>query len=72
MTEMYFSLHITPEQYLTYYQGAAKNVSVQTEDGKRLQFPANALQKFVTHEGIKGRFRIRFDQNNKLIGVEKL
>lgn len=72
MTEMTFVLHITPEQYQAYYQGAAKNIVVKTEDGRNLQFPANAMQKFITHDGIHGRFKIAFDKNNKLLGVSRL
>lgn len=72
MTELTFVLHITPDQYLAYYNGAAKTIAVKTEDGLSLKFPANALQKFITREGIHGRFKISFDQNNKLTGVSRL
>ncbi|MDQ1362837.1 MAG: hypothetical protein QG652_697 [Pseudomonadota bacterium] len=72
MTEMTFVLHITPEQYQGYYQGAAKNIVVKTDAGQTLKFPANAMQKFIGHDGIHGRFRIMFDQNNKLLGVTRL
>ncbi|HEY9050689.1 MAG TPA: DUF2835 domain-containing protein [Gammaproteobacteria bacterium] len=69
MQRMFFNLHITPEQYQRYYQGNAKAVIVKTEDGRNLQFPASNLQKFVTREGVHGRFEIRFDDNNKIIGI---
>lgn len=72
MTELTFVLHITPDQYLAYYNGAAKTVAVTTESGVSLKFPANALQKFIGHDGIHGRFKITFDQNNKLQGVSRL
>ena len=72
MTELTFVLHITPDQYLAYYNGAAKTIAVKTEDGLSLKFPANAVQKFITREGIHGRFKISFDQNNKLMGVSRL
>ncbi len=72
MSELNFVLHITPDQYLAYYNGAAKNIVVKTEDGLSLKFPANAMQKFITREGIHGRFKISFDQHNKLIGVSRI
>ena len=72
MTELTFILHITPEQYQAYYKGSAKTIAVTTEDGLSLKFPANALQKFVGHDGIHGRFKIRFDQNNKLQDIMRL
>jgi hypothetical protein len=67
-----FRLAIPAEKYLAYYQGQARDVVVTSEDGRRVRFPANALQQFVRHEGIFGLFQISFDENNKLIGVEKI
>ena len=67
-----FSLNISTETYLSYYQGSARNVSVQAEDGRNIKFPASALQKFVSHSGIQGRFEIVFNDQNKLIGLNKI
>ncbi|MFW2373594.1 MAG: DUF2835 domain-containing protein [Gammaproteobacteria bacterium] len=72
MTSMRFSLNISAEQYQRYYQGSARSVIVTTEEGRTLKFPANALQQFVTHDGIQGHFEIRFDDQNKLQSVIKL
>lgn len=72
MNELIFNLHITPEQYQAYYQGSARTISVKTETGHSLKFPANAVQKFITHEGVHGRFKITFDENNKLVSVSRL
>jgi len=72
MTSMRFSLNISAEQYERYYQGSARSVIVTTEDGRTLKFPANALQQFVTHEGIHGHFEILFDHNNKLSKVQRI
>ena len=72
MSELTFVLHITTDQYLAYYNGAARTIAVRTENGLSLKFPANAMQKFITREGIHGRFKISFDQHNKLIGVTRI
>ncbi len=72
MREIYFSLNITPEQYLKYYQGTAKSIMIISETGIRVKFPAGAIQKHITKNGIKGNFVIRYNSENKLIGVEKL
>lgn len=69
---MRFSLSISAEQYQLYYQGTAKFVRVQSEDGRSLKFPASELQKFVTHSGIEGRFEIVFDDKHKLVGIHRL
>lgn len=72
MNEIRFSLSITPERYLTYYQGAAQQVSVRAHDGRRLQFPASVLRPYVSHEGIHGEFAIQFDANNRFQGIRRV
>lgn len=67
-----FRLAITADKYLSYYQGRAQAVITRAEDGSRLEFPANAVQRFLRHEGIHGLFEISFDENNKLIGLERI
>ncbi len=67
-----FSLSILPDQYIAYYQRSVNNVSVVAFDGRRIQFPAKLLQKFVTHHGIQGVFEMEFDDQNKFIGLRKL
>ncbi|VAW61875.1 hypothetical protein MNBD_GAMMA08-2252 [hydrothermal vent metagenome] len=72
MQVMRFSLSISTEQYQAYYKGSAKFVRVQTEDGRSLKFPASELQKFVTHDGIQGRFEIVFNAQHKLVALNRL
>ena len=67
-----FYLNLTPERYLRYYQGAAKAVSVVSVDGRRLQFPAEHLRPFVTHNGVQGEFILHFDSRNKFLGLERV
>lgn len=67
-----FTLDIAAEDYLAHYQGIVRNVVVIAEDGRRVQFPAGALQRFVTHRGIHGRFELRFDASHKLLGLWRL
>lgn len=70
--EVVFSLNISADDYLYYYKGKAKYVLTISQDGRKIKFPANALQSFLTHEGVSGRFRLRFDANNKLISIDKI
>lgn len=65
-------IHISREEYLRWYQGSANAVVAQARDGRTIRFPADALQSFVTHNGIAGSFAIYFDSNNKLQKVERL
>ena len=48
-----FSLSISNEKYLQYYKGSAKAVVVTADDGRKIQFPASKLQRFVKHDGIR-------------------
>ena len=72
MKRMTFHLDISPDVYQRYYQGAAKMVLVTTEQGLTLKFPAGQLQKYISHDGIRGRFEILFDDNNRLLELNKL
>jgi hypothetical protein len=72
MPKMFFTLNIPPMDYQAYYRGAGHVVVTQTEDGKRLQFPASELRKFVRHTGIQGRFEITFSRDNKLLDLKKV
>ena len=70
--KLHFSIYIPAHEYQAYYSGVARNVSTRTREGISIQFPASALQRFVTHEGIQGDFEIEFDQNNKLVAVHRV
>jgi len=67
-----FSLQISSEQYLAYYQGVAKNVIVRAHNGQTVQFPANVLQPFLTHDGIAGTFNLQIDEHHKFVGIQKI
>ncbi|THB67281.1 MAG: DUF2835 family protein [Gammaproteobacteria bacterium] len=69
---MGFSLNLSAEQFLPYYQGIVKNIQVVSWDGKTLRFPANILRPYVLNSGIKGDFVLEYDMNNKFSGIRKL
>ncbi|MBI5042084.1 MAG: DUF2835 domain-containing protein [Gammaproteobacteria bacterium] len=67
-----FRLAIPADDYLAYYKGQIRDVVVRAADGRRIQFPANALQGVVSHQGIYGLFELRFDAQNKLLGLHRV
>ncbi len=67
-----FKIHISSEQYLSVYQGVAKNISTQAEDGRRIVFPAQNIKRFLTHDGISGYFEMELTAANKFIAIKKL
>jgi len=72
MQDVIFSLSISSESYLKYYQGTVNAVIVRAEDGRKIQFPAEALRPFIKPNGIKGRFRLVYDQAHKFRKLEQL
>lgn len=70
--EVYFRLNISTDAYLRYYQGTAAFAVVRAEDGRRIRLPAANLRRFITREGILGRFRLRYDSNQKIISLERV
>lgn len=67
-----FHLHLSSEQFLDYYRGAAKNVIVRAHGGQTVQFPASLLQRHVLAEGIHGEFVLTCDDNHKCLSLEKI
>lgn len=67
-----FRLAISSEKYLAYYQGRAQNILVRAEDGRKIRFPAHNLRPSLQHDGIRGLFQMRFDNNNKMIDIIRL
>jgi len=72
MREYILNLSISAEKMLSYYQGSAQQVIAEDSRGIRVSFPAQALRRFVTHDGVQGRFRLRVDDNNKLIDLQQI
>ena len=66
------TLSISAEKYTALYAGAVKNVRAVSESGLRVVFPGNILHRFVTHDGVYGRFELCIDANNRLKSIEKL
>lgn len=70
--EIVFALNISADEYLRYYQGAARHVLVRGRDGRTAQIPAGLLRRFVSHDGVHGEFRLRFDAGNRLISLDRV
>ena len=70
--QLTIDLKIPADNYLALYSGAARDVQATTLDGLRVRFPGRILQRFLTHDGVYGRFVIKFDDNNKFIAIEKI
>ena len=72
MTRLVVSLSISNTEYLKWYSGTATTVTAQTQQGISINFPANILKPFVTHNGVQGVFEIEFDADNRFVGINQL
>ena len=67
-----FYVDISADAFLEYYKGNGRYVLVQDNEGRRIQFPAGALQAFVTHDGVRGHFTVSYDDDNRLIDIKRV
>lgn len=72
MRSIVINIRISAEEYLKNYQHPGAVVVTHSEDGQRVKFPANIMQRFVTRSGVAGRFRIQFDDGGKFQGLQRL
>lgn len=69
--EFYFSLRLSPQEFLPYYQGHIDTIKVVTTQGITIRFPAMHLRKYVHSMGIHGKFLL-ITENNKFLSLRKL
>lgn len=72
MNRYEFHLRIPASRFLDYYRGEVRQVVARSTTGQNVQFPASLLQKFVTPNGVEGRFALLVDENNKCVGLERI
>jgi hypothetical protein len=66
------ALNIPREEYLRVYQGAARSVLALDSLGRKISFPVKVLQPFVCHEGVQGKFRLEFDDQNRFVSISRI
>lgn len=71
MTEYEFTLHLSADEYLQYYEGIAEAIQVRSHCGKTIQFPADKMRKFVLQDGVHGIFIIQLDKQNKFLSLQR-
>jgi len=67
-----FELNIKPSELQKYYRGDARSIIVTSTAGLNIQFPANLLLPYIAHQGITGRFVLRYDINGKALSLKRL
>lgn len=72
MNKVIVDLHIPKDEWLKIYRGQTNLVYAVTRDGRSIQFPANILSRYTTHDGILGSFEIGFGVDGKFQTITKL
>ncbi|MEC7816580.1 MAG: DUF2835 domain-containing protein [Pseudomonadota bacterium] len=72
MQQIIVDINISPDEWIKLYQGVATDVHTTARDGRSVRFPARILSRFFLQDGIRGSFRIVFDQNGKFTSIERL
>ncbi|GLX76768.1 hypothetical protein tinsulaeT_01080 [Thalassotalea insulae] len=67
----YFAINMTSQEFFPYYQGKIQAIVVTSTTGKRIQFPAMHLRKFLTASGVRGYFCLE-TENNKFKSLLKM
>ena len=67
-----FEISIPNERLLRHYSGHATGIVVTTTTGATLQLPAVAFRKFVSANGLHGRFRVEYSEQNRLTSLRRL
>lgn len=72
MDSLEFDLNLPTEEVLAVYRGEARTVVATLDDGRTIRFPSDALRLVVNENGVSGRFRLTFDENKKMQGLERV
>ncbi len=72
MSIFVIDLVISSDEILKEYQGTVRTVQAYDLKGRSIRFPAAILRPYVTREGIRGRFQLEIDENNKFKDIKRL
>ena len=72
MPKFDFNMALSADETRTIYAGQARYILVESAQGLKLQLPAVNFRSHVTADGIKGRFSVETDANNKILALRKL
>jgi len=71
MHQIIVDISISPDEWIKLYQGVAKDVHARARDGRSVRFPARILSRFYLQDGVRGSFRILFDDSGKFSSIER-
>lgn len=72
MAKIVLDISVSAFKFKEMYKGTAKNLIAKSRDGRNVQLPLTIFTSFVTHQGLYGTFEVEFDDNRKLVGINKV
>ena len=72
MHQIIVDISISPDEWIKLYQGVATDVHTTARDGRSVRFPGRILSRFYLQDGVRGSFRIQFDDSGKFSSIERL
>ncbi|MEP3561231.1 MAG: DUF2835 domain-containing protein [Marinobacter sp.] len=72
MQQIIVDIAMRPDEWIKLYQGVATDVHTTSRDGRSVRFPARILSRFYLRDGVRGSFRILFDDSGKFSSIERL
>ena len=69
--QLVVDIHIDADELQRMYSGSARAVLAISNDGRRVRFPINILQPFVSHDGVHGRFSICYDAKGRFSTIQR-
>ena len=65
------NLYLTAEQIQRFYAGNVQQVLARDSRGRKVAFPVSSLRPFVDHAGVRGKFRLWIDRENRLQRIDR-
>ncbi|ATJ84646.1 DUF2835 domain-containing protein [Halomonas beimenensis] len=65
-------IELSPDACLAHYEGRVGMVHTRSLDGRSVAFPAEALRRVVTHDGVHGIFRLHFSAEGRFESIRRL
>ncbi|HET8791553.1 MAG TPA: DUF2835 family protein [Modicisalibacter sp.] len=72
MNSLDVTIKLSTAQCLAHYQGHTQQVYAYSLDGRRVVFPAKALRRIVTSEGVDGVFRLYYSDAGQFESIVAL
>ncbi|WP_022941872.1 DUF2835 domain-containing protein [Psychromonas hadalis] len=72
MKHFYFRLNISYQAFEQLYRSPNTVVKVREEGGRMIQIPAMRFVPFFSQLGVRGRFELILDENNKFKQLQQV